>query len=294
MKKLLLALFLGLIPLAAPASAQKAEDELVEIKGDAPVVLRPDRAYFLLRANMTVSPVFLRIPGDDEMGRYDAARREAFVKAEAKLIRRREDLLAQKVETEGRGLKFKQPIPPVPSLDNFDFAYDGIRNVQTVNMGRTIEKADGERTVLVEARPGNYVIYGLGLADIFQTCLCLGSVSFPAEPGKIVDLGTLLVASADPKSSIPELAGETGFGPSMNGHLVTWAAAIRPANAATHVPAALAGKPITPAAYRAQGKFVAGFSFAINRLAPIPGVLGYDRGKVIDLVDNKVAPNQYD
>lgn len=294
MRTLLLSLFLGLIPLATPALAQKAEDELVALKGDAPIQRRPDRAYFLLRTNMTVSPVFLRIPGDAEIAKYDAARREAFAKAEPKLIRHREGVLAQKAEAEGKGLKFKQAIPPVPSLDNFDFAYDGIRNVQTVNISRAIEKTDGERTVLVEAKPGTYVIYGLGLSDIFQTCLCLGSVSFPAEPGKITDLGTLLVASADKPSPIPELAGETGFGPSMNGHLVTWAAAIRPAGTTTHVPAALAGQPITAAAYRAQGKFVAGFSFAINRLAPIPGVLGYDRGKVIDLATGKVAPNQYD
>jgi hypothetical protein len=31
----------------------------------------------------------------------------------------------------------------------------------------------------------------------------------------------------------------------------------------------------------------------VNRLAPIPGVLGYDRGKVLDLATNKVAENQY-
>jgi len=118
-------------------------------------------------------------------------------------------------------------------------------------------------------------------------------VSFTAKPGQIADLGTLLVASASEQSDIPELVSETGFGPSMNGHLVTWSAAIRPAKASTPVPPLLAGKPLASANYRATGKFVAGFAFAVSRLAPISGILGYNKGDVLDLVNNTIAPNQY-
>ncbi|MFS2109107.1 hypothetical protein ACCC88_05435 [Sphingomonas sp. Sphisp140] len=258
--------------------------------------LRPDRAYLLFRSDApSLSPVFLRIPTDAETASYEEARRNAFIKAEPGLIRKRQQLLAQKTEAEKAGLKFNKPIPPVPSLDTFDFAYDKIINAQTVGMGSTFERSDRDRTMLLEALPGDYVLYGIGWNDIFETCFCLGTVSFPAEAGKITDMGSLFIAGAGPQSDIPELAGETGFGESsMSDFLPVWTAAIRPANASTKIPALLVDKPIVPAAYRAQGKFVAGFSFAINRLAPIPGVLGYDRGKVIDLATGKVAPNQYD
>ncbi len=65
MRMLLLALFLGLVPLAPPALAQKAEDEMVEIKGDAPITLRPDRAYFLLRDGEIFHRVYEAVVGVD-------------------------------------------------------------------------------------------------------------------------------------------------------------------------------------------------------------------------------------
>lgn len=284
MNKLLLALSLGFASLPTSVFAGPSE-EMTEIRGDKPVVLRADRAYFLFRSESGVSPVFLRIPTEAEMRAYDAAKREAFAKAEPEMTKRRESMIAAG--------KDGKTIPPVPTLENFNFVWDGVQNAQTVNMGRALEKTGKVKTLLIEALPGNYVIYGLGYGNIFQTCFCLGSVSFPAKPGEIADLGTLLVSSASAQSDEPELKAETGFGPSMNGHLVTWAAAIRPATPSTPAPVMLAGKPIARAGYRAVGKFVAGFSFAINRLAPIPGVLGYDRGNVLDLIENRIAPNQY-
>lgn len=293
MNKLLFAPLTAALFAAVPLHAQKGED-MVEIRGDKPVALRSDRAYLLFRTNMGgVSPVFLRVPTDSEMARYEAAKQEAFRKAEPGLIRARDELLARRAQAGRTGPRSDKPVPPIPSLENFNFVYEDIKNAQTVNIGRALEKSGDRRTLLVETMPGNYVIYGLGFGEIFQTCLCLGTVSFPAAAGTITDMGTVLIGPAAEKSDVPELAGETGFGPSMNGHLVTWAAAIRPASPSTPIPTLLAGKPVVPAAYRATGKFVAGFSFAVNRLAPLPGVLGYDRGNVLDLVSNKVAENQY-
>lgn len=299
MSKLLLSLSLplflalGFAALPAPILAQ-SKDELTEIGGDKPITLRDDHAYFLFRTRSGgVSPVFLRIPSDAEMQAYDAAKREAFAKAEPALIRKRQELITRKETAEKAGRPFSETIPPEPAVENFNFVWDKVKNAQTVRLGRAMEKTGDERTLLIEAPPGTYVFYGMGYGDIFHTCLCLGTVSFTAQAGRIADLGTILIASASEKTDLPELAGETGFGPSMNGHLVTWAAAIRPATASTPLSPLLAGKPIAPADFRATGKFVAGFSFGINRLAPIPGVLGYDRGNVLDRVENKVAANQY-
>jgi hypothetical protein len=291
MRKLILAL--SLASAFAPAAFAQSDDEMTEIRGDKPITLRGDRAYFLFRSNASVSPVFLRIPTDAEMQAYDAARREAFTKVEHDLIRKRQSAIARKDAAEKAGQKDDIAIPPVPTLEAYNFVYDKVKNAQTVKMGRALETMGKEKVMLIEALPGDYVVYGIGYGDIFQTCLCLGTVSFTAKPGQIADLGTLLVASASEQSDIPELVSETGFGPSMNGHLVTWSAAIRPAKASTPVPPLLAGKPLASANYRATGKFVAGFAFAVSRLAPISGILGYNKGDVLDLVNNTIAPNQY-
>ncbi len=290
MSKVLLALLTAVFPIVASAHAE----DMVEIRGDKPIAIRTDRAYLLFRSNSnSISPVFLRIPTNAEMSHYTAAKQAAFKAAEPKLIRARQEIIARKAQAEKAGVKFNKAIPPVPSPENFDFVFDEIKNTQTVNMGRVLDKSSDQWTMLVETMPGDYVIYGIGFGDFFQTCLCLGTVSFAAAAGKITDMGTVLIGSAASKAPQPELANETGFGPSMSGHVVTWAAAIRPVSPSTPVSALLAGKPVVPANYRATGKFVAGFSFTVNRLAPMPGVLGYDRGNVVDLVSNKVVENQY-
>ncbi len=291
MRKLVLVLSLALA--ASPAAFAKTADEMTEIRGDKPVTLRADRAYFLFRASAGVSPVFLRIPTDAEMQAYDAARREAFAKAEPELIRKRQSAIARKGAAEAGGQKSDIAIPPVPTLDEYNFVYDKVRNAQTIRMSQTFETSGKEKVMLIEALPGEYVVYGIGFGEIFHTCLCLGTVSFTPKLGQIADLGTLFVAPASEASDIPELASETGFGPSMNGHIVTWSVAIRPATASTPVPSLLAGKPLAPANYRATGKFVAGFAFNVNRLAPISGILDYDSGKVLDLANHTVVPNQY-
>lgn len=299
MKTILLSLSLLLASIAGAASPRPA-DELVEIQAGQAFTVRPDRAYLLFRTNskntriyVGMSPVFLRIPTAEEMERYDAAKRTAFAKAEPDLKRRREALIAQKAAAESTGRTFTKAIPPVPDVDTFDFVYDGIRNINSVNLGRPLEKPDDGTVMLIEAVPGNYVLYGWGIKHILHTCLCLGTVSFPAEAGRITDLGTLLVAPASEPSTIPELKAVTGLGPSMNGHAVLFASAVRPQDGSAAVPSVLSGKPIVPAGYRATGKFVSPFAHGINRLAPIAGVLGYDGGTVLDLVSKTAAEDHY-
>lgn len=299
MKAILLSISLLLASIASAASA-KATADFVEIKAGTAFTVRPDRAYLLFRTNskesrvfVGTSPVFLRIPTAEEMEVYDAAKRSAFAKAEPKLKRRREELLAQKAVVERSGRPFAKAIPPVPTLENFDFAYDGMRNVYSVKLGRALEKPDDGRVMLVEALPGTYVLYGWGHAESLLTCLCLGTVSFPAEAGKITDLGTLLMAPASEESSIPELKSMTGWGLSVNGHAALLTSAVRPATPSTPVPSVLNGKPVVPADYRATGKFVSTFAFNINRLAPIAGVLGYDRETVLDLKSGTAAEDHF-
>jgi hypothetical protein len=299
MKAMLFGFSLLLASIASAASP-KPPDEFVEIKAGAAITIRPDRAYLLFRTNsketrvfVGLNPVFLRVPSTKEMETYEAAKRSAFAKAEPDLKRRRDLLVAQKAEAQRTGRSFAKAIPPVPTVENFNFVYDGIRNIHGVSLGRALVKPADGRVMLIEAVPGQYVLYGWGAADSLYTCLCLGTVSFPAEAGRITDLGTLFVGAASDLSPIPELKPVTGLGPGVNGHVVLWASAIRPADASTPIPSVLSGKQIVPADYRATGKFVSPFAFGINRLAPIAGVLGYEGGTVMDLVSHTAAEDHY-
>ena len=54
-------------------------------------------------------------------------------------------------------------------------------------------------------------------------------------------------------------------------------------------PAILGALPVLPAKFRAVGPYRDHLAININRLAPIPGVLACDRGKVIDVQTGSVA-----
>jgi hypothetical protein len=58
--------------------------------------------------------------------------------------------------------------------------------------------------------------------------------------------------------------------------------ALVPATATSPVPDSLRSFPIERAEYHAVGLFHEPGAGSINRLAPIPGILRYDAGKVID------------
>lgn len=281
--KALLAL---LLVLATPALAKPAE---MMVPAAAGVTLKPDRAYLLLRTlKGSPAPALMRVPSEAELAAHEAARAAAFARAEPELVKTRNAALAREQAAKAAGKPFRETIPPVPSLETFDFVYEDISNLANVPMGKPLEKTDTGATHLLEVMPGDYVLYGVGFAKALHTCLCLGTVGFAAPAGQITDLGTILIALAWRPSDIPELAGETNMGASVNGHVALWAVALRPASGA--VPAALTG--VTPADYRAVGKFLSPIAFNINRLAALPGVLGYRGGDVLDLRSGAVvSPN---
>lgn len=286
---------------ATPAIAQTPVDEMVEIEAGAPITIRPDRAYLVLRVHKPkgapkFEPVFLRVPTAGEMDGYRAARAEAFAKAEPGLAKDREKALAKKAAAEGAGQKFSGQIPPVPSLDAFNFSYGGILNVNAVDNKRPLVRGDPDSLFLVETVPGDFVLYGaswaMGPAGL-HICFCLGTVGFTARPGEVLDLGTFYADRAKFKSEVPELAAETGFGPSSDtpGYLI--AGTVRPVAPGGPVPPVPANISVKPVEYRAVGKFFNPNASGINRLVPVPGVLAYQGGKVIDVKTGREASGAY-
>jgi hypothetical protein len=286
--------------LLAPAMVQaRAGREMVEIKAGDPVTIRPDRAYILFRSvrpegAMALEPVFLRIPSADEMARYDEARRQAFVRAEPGLVRRRESMLRAKAAAEARGQSYRDEIPPPPSADTFNFDYDEIHNLQNIDTDLALVRGRNEAIYLVEVIPGDYVLYGTTFDSArppLHVCMCLGTIGFAARAGEVTDLGQFFSDFVHRDSVVPELRAESGFGPTMAPIFPLGGATIRPVQPGASVPLVLQGAVVRPAEYRAVGKFFDPRAMMINRLVPVPGILAYDGGRVIDVRTGQAVPD---
>ena len=242
---------------AAPALGKDSSDLFRPIRAGEAVTIRPDKAYLLLRLDRRGTdqdPVILREPDDAEIARYESARNAAFVK---------------------RGSK--------GNIDAFVFDYDGPPNLFILSHGKSISASKDQATVLVEVQPGNYVLYGQGFGKVLFQCHCLGTVGFAAAPGEITDVGTYVSDDASKPSVHPELASETGIGPTARMDFVLFAGGLVPATASLPLPPGVERAVVRPAKFHAVGPFVDPNVMHINRLAPIPGVLRYEGGRVIDV-----------
>jgi hypothetical protein len=288
--------------MAAP-QAHAQEREMRQIKEGEAVNIAADKAYILFRTVRpkgvpSIEPVLLRVPSAVETSAYLDAKKKAFAEEKPDLVAKRKKLLAQKEKAESRDKTFKKEIPPKPTLDNFDFTYEAAANVENVDDSKAFIKARPESTYLVEVKPGDYVVYagsfGSGILKPFlHTCFSLGTVGFSVKPGEITDLGYWYGDGAKFPSAVPELAQESGFGPSSDTPFVLVTATVRPAKADSSIPASLAEQKIVRGEYRAVGKFFNAACGGINRMVPVPGILDYDGGKVIDGKTGKVVPDNY-
>lgn len=162
--------------------------------------------------------------------------------------------------------------------------------------GHSFVKNAQARVYLLELPAGDYLIYGLslpGAKPMLATCFCLGTVSFSARAGTVTDLGAILVGSARAPSPFPELASETNLGPSIDTGFYHPVAGVRRTATQSLIKAWPAQAKITSAAYRAEGRFFDPRTAFVNRLAPLPGVLGYSNGRPVDLATNKTPADHF-
>lgn len=253
-------LALGLVPAAAGA---REPDGVVQHLA-APAALDPAKAYLLFDSSraksgiMKISHVLMRVPRRDEMDAYLSAKRIAYDKELPKLTRA------------AKG-------GPVTSFEAYFFPWGGATNIFAVDMDETLGASD---TFLIEVPPGTYVLYGIAVGTrAIATCNCLGTVQFDAAPGRITQMGSLFADKVHKESPVPHL--EDNLGEQMFQYGFILGQALVPATAESPVPPALAAFPRTLAVYSPVGPFLEPGAASINRLAPIPGVLEYERGRVV-------------
>ena len=239
-----------------------------------PAALEPGAAYLLLRTSTAksglfpIQHVFLRIPSDAELTAYRTAKKAAY------------DAALPKLTKQAKGGK-------VPTIDEFPFEYSGVANTFVAESGKFLE--DGEmRTLLLRIPAGTYILYGstLGKGGLV-TCNCLGTVRFVAKAGMVTDIGSLYVDKVHKPSPVPHL--EDNLGPQMFQYGFIFGQALVPADGTTPVPAALRALPIERAEFSAVGQYYEPGAGNINRLAPVSGVLRYDKGRPVDVKSGNPA-----
>lgn len=148
------------------------------------------------------------------------------------------------------------------------------------------------RTHLLAVKPGTYWLYGektrFHLEGPFLNCLCLGTVKFEARAGTITDLGTIRNLARETKDG--KRPDATGQARTLLGNRDVRAILVEPATAGQAVPAALAALPRVPAVYHAAGRLPNIDGTMIDRISAMPGVIGYDRDRIIDLRTGAALP----
>jgi len=238
----------------------------------------PAKAYVMLRGDMPVAMYLMRVPSAEDKATYEAFRMRGLAAARAKYPKKLKDYGdAMEAFNANGGEMPRKPIEPTE--ENFQVTpFEVLTAISIGPLYRFAKSKSGESTYLQELTPGEYRLYGPIVytgAGLAGACYCMGSVKFEARAGEITDLGVILakqspmpLAPADDSSKPIELVPATFLGPAPAGM------ALDPR---------LASLPIRRAEFHPVGKLPNYFGIAVDRIPPIPGVIAYDRDRIVDL-----------
>jgi hypothetical protein len=238
------------------------------------VVLNPQRAYIFYRTDRRLPVTFLREVDAQRLAAWRADRDQALDRLRTRYQRDQADY--ENAVRRCRGIpepciNRDRPVDPTPS---FAFPAPEMGGFVTVNGGPQFTRDGSSYTYLMAVDPGTYILYGQMLQGAngvaLGVCLCMGSVKFAAEAGRIVDIGTL---------RFPRAEGAPG-GAAARGHVAS--VQVVPPAASAALPDRLAHLPVAPADLHGADKLPNFFGIEIDRMDPLPGVLAYRRDLVID------------
>lgn len=282
MRRLLCTLLAPLVLLAGHgAQAQITERDVTRQR----VTLDPARGYIFMRTPGRLAGTFLRVPDEEALQAY-RERRAAALAAEMEDYQRRLQGWQRRQEIGSLRRNDERPVEPTEAT----LAFPSFTAQTAQSFGPEYVYAEDEASplrysYLTVVPPGRYVWYGPVFFDAQMghsgACYCMGSVMFDVEAGKVTDLGNYLTAAPQfenqPAVVFDQFRGMGGW----NGFAIV----IPDHSSAVSfgLPASLAAWPSRRTEFQAVGKMNNVFGVRITRLAPIPGVLGYDRDRVMDL-----------
>lgn len=278
---------LAALSLATPALA-KNEDPVFVVASPVkdkpgPVALSPTMGYLMLRSDVAVPLYLMKLPTKDDQAAYDKMRADALIKAHAKYVKKQkeyDDAVKANADLPKDAPRAQLPDKPIePTEANFEFiAFPQLAAVSIGPMNRFAKADGGPSTYVEELTPGEYRIYGPLFAapngGVAGTCFCMGSVAFTAKAGEVVDLG-VIAARANAPGKRPE--GDSSAPLLSSGQFVV------PASADMVLDPRLSGVKVVPAKFRPVGKLPNYYGVAVARIPAMPGVMRYDRDRIVDL-----------
>lgn len=246
--------------------------------------IEPQRGYLYLTAPNRLAGTLIRIADEEDIAEYRAARNEAFTEATKEY---EEDHAKWRKRAARARSSSRNPEEPVrPSEESFPFA--SIERYFASSFGpiNVYSRNSGSYDYLEELKPGTYIWYGpIFLGNPAQgyvgQCYCMGTVQFDVEAGIITNLGNSLLSlprwQDDANAPPLKIKHNGGF----SGYVIDLP--IRSGELNYQLPPSLVRYPSEIPKLRAHGKINNFYSKMISRIAPIDGVIAYDRDKVIDL-----------
>lgn len=266
--------------LAALVTATPVEAAKDQVGQEGAVTLDPAKSYIFYRAGRKAPVRFLREVDSKERSEHERERSAAYAKAQAKYVKKlaewkRSEAEWQESTTSQRTRMIRLDKPAPLTEETFAYPSPEADNWLTVKAGpRFSDDPDGS-SYLISVEPGTYVLYGQ-ITDTqngpIGTCLCMGTVKFAAPAGQIVDIGRIDYPRIEAAKA--DLEGKIRSRPS---HSLT------PPDPAMPRPARLSGLRVVAADLRAADKMPNFFGIEIDRLPAVPGVLAYQRDRVVDL-----------
>lgn len=289
MKRILIATA-ALAACISPALAKKERVIFVEtaaVKDKPAIALDPARAYILVRSNIAMPIYLMRIASAEDQQAYDRLRGEALAEAHGKYLKKLKSY--ERAKATADKTPKGSPKPPVPEKPvepteaNFEFTSFGLlTGVPIGPLNRFAKGEGGASTYLQEITPGQYRVYGtltvLPNGGAAGGCFCMGSVAFEAKAGQVTDLGYMRAMMPD-EVKLPEGDSARLFdSEKLEGYQF-----LQPAPASSALDPRLAGATIAPAKLWPVGKMPNFFGVSVGRMSPIPGVMRYERDRIVDL-----------
>lgn len=255
------------------------------VKDSATVQLDPNGAYILLRSPAPVPINLFRVATPEEVEDYRVRRAEALAKAHKKWKSNHADWVKNRETYRAQGMNMDEPVEPTEANLNFP-AIDQENLIGFGPLFRFAKAKGGSSTYLQRVWPGRYVVYGSVLVNpnggATGMCVCMGTVAFDARPGEIVDVGTVKVNLTDAltwpkmleKAEADEVEG-------LRSGVITMMR-LTPQDGSMPIDPRLTAHKIVPARLRPAGPVPNYYGVQVDRMTAIPGVLAYDRDKIVD------------
>jgi|GEM_PF-766323 len=278
---------LAVLALAQPGLANTIKDQPV-------VTLDPAKAYILVETPGTVPITLFRVPTEAAREEDRAKRAEEFAKAHQKWEKdfpkwqKRVAHLEPKYRDpnfKAGPTDFRPPRAPVePQEDSFPWPPLELQHMLTLGPKNRFSKDENRSLYLQEVLPGEFAYYGRFEGGL-GVCACLGTVKFDVPAGKITALRYDL-AFLDKDGQPRDYPRDFPRDIDSNDAVARMAMIIGNASPRAMDPR-LPAEMFQAAEFYAMPALPNWLGGEINRLQPIPGVLAYERSRIIDL---KAAP----